>query len=140
VQGNASPHCNAPGGFGITCEITYSEAKPLPCDGDALIQRCIDDCRRIGFFTAADPIWAASQVDMPIAYVVYDHDRARNVDLIREWLSAQDIVLAGRYAEWEYYNSDHAFVAGKKAAEQVTGLRQTGRLEEPAATMSLSVK
>ena len=34
VQGNASPHCNPPGGFGLTCEITYSDAKPLPCDGD----------------------------------------------------------------------------------------------------------
>ena len=35
VQGNASPHCNPPGGFGLTCEITYSPHKPLPCDGDA---------------------------------------------------------------------------------------------------------
>jgi UDP-galactopyranose mutase len=123
VQGNASPHCNPPGGFGITCEITYSEAKPLPVDGDALIQRCIEDCRRVGFFGADDPIWAANQVDLPVAYVVYDHDRARNVNLIRKWLSTQDIVLAGRYAEWEYYNSDHAFIAGKKAAEQVGELR-----------------
>ncbi|MFL5401959.1 MAG: protoporphyrinogen/coproporphyrinogen oxidase [Gemmatimonadales bacterium] len=140
VQGNASPLCNAPGGFGITCEITYSEAKPLPCEGDDLIQRCIDDCRRIGFITADDPIWAANEVDMPIAYVVYDHERAQNVNLIREWLSSQDIVLAGRYAEWEYYNSDHAFVAGKKAAEQVAELRQGGRLVEPAAAMSLTAK
>ena len=123
VQGNASPHCNAPGGFGITCEITYSEAKPLPCDGVDLIQRCIADCRRIGFLKDEDPIWAANQVDLPIAYVVYDHHRARNVNLIRAWLSTQDIVLAGRYAEWEYYNSDHAFVAGKKAAEEVMELR-----------------
>jgi hypothetical protein len=27
------------------------------------------------------------------------------------------VFLAGRYSEWEYYNSDHAFIAGKKAAE-----------------------
>src|SRR5207248_980092 len=27
VQGNASPFCNPPGGFGLTCEITYSEYK-----------------------------------------------------------------------------------------------------------------
>jgi UDP-galactopyranose mutase len=130
VQGNASPHCNAPGGFGITCEITYSDAKPLPVDGDGLIQRCIEDCHKVGFFSPEDPIWAANQVDLPVAYVVYDHDRAQNVDLIREWLSAQDIVLAGRYAEWEYYNSDHAFIAGKKAAEQVMEPR-----EEPDAMM-----
>lgn len=31
----------------------------------------------------------------------------------------QDIILAGGYSEWEYYNSDHAFLAGKKAADEV---------------------
>ena len=122
VQGNASPHCNPPGGFGLTCEITYSEAKPLPCDGDALIQRCIEDCHRVGFFKPDDPIWAANQVDLPYAYVVYDHGRAENVRLIREWLDGFSIVLAGRYSEWEYYNSDHAFLAGKKAADRVLEL------------------
>ena len=117
VQGNASPYCNAPGGFGLTCEITYSDAKPLPAHGDELIRRCIEDCIRVGIFRASDPIWCANQVDLPVAYVVYDHDRARNVRLIRDWLADHGITLAGRYAEWEYYNSDHAFIAGKKAAE-----------------------
>ncbi|MFL5327433.1 MAG: FAD-dependent oxidoreductase [Gemmataceae bacterium] len=119
VQGNASPHCNPPGGFGLTCEITYSEYKPLPCDGDALIQRCIEDCHRVNFFRPEDKVIAAVQCDMPHAYVVYDHARPHNVAVIREWLSKQDIVLAGRYSEWEYYNSDHAFLAGKKAADTV---------------------
>lgn len=119
VQGNASPHCNAPGGFGFTCEITYSSYKPLPADGDDLIQRCIDDCIKVGFIKADDKIRVANQVDMPFAYVVYDHARRRNVALIRDWLKSRDIILAGRYSEWEYYNSDHAFIAGKKAAETV---------------------
>jgi UDP-galactopyranose mutase len=39
--------------------------------------------------------------------------------VIRSWLAQYDIILAGRYSEWEYYNSDHAFLAGKKAAEKV---------------------
>jgi protoporphyrinogen oxidase len=55
---------------------------------------------------------------MPCAYVVYDHARAANVQCIRDWLSTSGIVLAGRYSEWEYYNSDHAFIAGRKAAAQ----------------------
>ena len=71
-------------------------------------------------------------MDLPVAYVVYDHDRAENVNLIREWLSRQDIVLAGRYAEWEYYNSDHAFIAGKKAAGDVAKLRQPQVRKRPA--------
>jgi UDP-galactopyranose mutase len=117
VQGNASPHCNAPGGFGLTCEITYAPSKPLPCDGEALIDRCIEDCIKVGLLTAQDRIIARNQIDMPHAYVVYDHARKRNVELIRDWLLSRDIILSGRYSEWEYYNSDHAFIAGRKAAE-----------------------
>ncbi|HYC43425.1 MAG TPA: FAD-dependent oxidoreductase [Noviherbaspirillum sp.] len=120
VQGNASPECNPPGGFGITCEITYSPTwKPLPVSGQALIDRCIQDCIKVGMFREDDKIIAANEIDMPYAYVVYDHSRARNVETIKTWLAMHDIILAGRYSEWEYYNSDHAFIAGKKAAETV---------------------
>jgi len=118
VQGNASPHCNAPAGTALTCEITYSPEKPLPCEGQGLIERCIADCLQVGIIDAADPILASNQVDMPHAYVVYDHGRADNVACIRAWAQAQDIILAGRYGEWEYYNSDHAFIAGRRAADQ----------------------
>jgi UDP-galactopyranose mutase len=119
VQGNASPYCNPSGGFGLTCEITYSPCKPLPCDGDELVNLCIEDCRRVGLFGPDDPVWASAQCDLPSAYVVYDHGRAQAVAEIRSWLAEQDILLAGRYSEWEYYNSDHAFLAGKKAAESI---------------------
>jgi UDP-galactopyranose mutase len=122
VQGNASPYCNPPGGFGLTCEITYSEHKPLPCDGDDLVRRCIEDCHKVGIFKPDDPIWATAQCDLPFAYVVYDHGRTAAVNKIREWLAERDIILSGRYSEWEYYNSDHAFLAGKKAADRVLQL------------------
>jgi protoporphyrinogen oxidase/glycosyltransferase involved in cell wall biosynthesis len=119
VQGNASPHCNPPGGFGLTCEITYSPWKPLPLDGQALIERCIADCVKVTMLRPDDRIITANLVDLPYAYVVYDHARAHNVALVKDWLARYDIILAGRYSEWEYYNSDHAFIAGKKAAETV---------------------
>jgi len=117
VQGNASPFCNPPGGFGLTCEISYSPQKPLPCQGDDLIRRCIHDCESVGIMQPGDPVWVANQVDLPTAYVVYDHDRNENVAAIRAWLAQHDILLAGRYSEWEYFNSDHAFLSGKQAAE-----------------------
>jgi protoporphyrinogen oxidase/glycosyltransferase involved in cell wall biosynthesis len=121
VQGNASPECNPPGGFGFTCEISYSPYKPLPVDGDELIARAIEDCRKVGMIQEGDKILCANQVDMPIAYVLYDHNRAKNVETCKAWLKQYDITLAGRYSEWEYYNSDHALLAGKKAAESVGG-------------------
>ncbi|MDU4941576.1 MAG: glycosyltransferase [Mixta calida] len=125
VQGNASPFCNPPGGCGLTCEISYSPHKPLPVDGDALIQRCIQECIAVGMINADDPIITANQVDIPYAYVVYDHARQANIALIRDWLLQQDILLSGRYSEWEYYNSDHAFLAGKRAAEFVKARETT---------------
>lgn len=116
VQSNASPYCSPPNAMGLTCEISYSPLKPLPADGDELIHRCIDDCIKVGLLRDDDPILMTNQVDLPIAYVVYDHGRAENVQRIRAWLAQYDIILAGRYSEWEYYNSDHAFLAGKRAA------------------------
>ncbi|MDB5798791.1 MAG: UDP-galactopyranose mutase [Paucimonas sp.] len=123
VQGNASPGCNPPGGFGLTAEISYSPWKPLPLDGQRLIDRVVSDLIKVGLMRPDDTVLAANQVDMPYAYVVYDHARAKNVETIRTWMTAHDIVLAGRYSEWEYYNSDHAFLAGKKAAETVRQAR-----------------
>jgi protoporphyrinogen oxidase len=119
VQGNASPHVNPPGGFGLTCEISYSPLKPLPCDGDALVELCINDCRRVGLLRDDDEVIVQNQIDMPYAYVIYDHARARSVEVVRGWLKLKDIWLAGRYSEWEYYNSDHAFLAGRRVATEV---------------------
>ena len=132
VQGNASPHCNPPGGFGLTCEISYSQWKPLPVDGEELIARCIADCIRVGIFTAEDIVLTANMVNMPYAYVIYDHARATNVATVKNWLAQHNILLAGRYSEWEYYNSDHAFIAGKKAAEMV--LKEQGTLKSAMFT------
>jgi UDP-galactopyranose mutase len=121
MQGNASPHCNPPGGFGLTCEISYSATKPLPCEGRELIERVVADCRRVGLLRKDDRLVAANQLDVPCAYALVDHARPRNVAVILRWLSSHGIVPAGRYARWESYNAEHAFVAGRKAAEQVSG-------------------
>lgn len=124
AQGNASPECNAPGGFGFTCEIAYSpDQKPLPASGQALINRCVQDCIEVGFIREEDKVIAANEINMPYAYVLHDHARARNVETIKNWLLQHDIVLAGRYSEWEYSNSDHTFIAGKKAAETVAAAK-----------------
>jgi UDP-galactopyranose mutase len=125
VQGNASPNCNAPGGFALTAEISYSPYKPLPFEGEQLIQRVFDDLVKVGLLRADDRIVTANEADMPYAYVVYDHARADNMTVLKAWLAQYDIVLAGRYSEWEYYNSDHAFLAGKKAAEKVMSNMRT---------------
>jgi UDP-galactopyranose mutase len=116
VQGNASAHCNPPGGFGLTCEIVYSDSKPLPAEGDELARRCVEDLRRLGVMAAEDPILAVCQTDLPYAHVVEEVGRRERVRLMRAWLLEREILLAGRFSEWEDYDSDRAFIAGRDAA------------------------
>ena len=122
LQGNASPRCNPPGGFALTCEITYSPAKPLPATGAALTERCVRDCIRVGLLDASDALLTTNHVDLPYAYVTEDRER---VARIRDWLAQFDILLAGRYAEWEHYDCGDAFIAGKRAAEAAQRLTST---------------
>ncbi|MDB5846197.1 MAG: glycosyl transferase group 1, partial [Polaromonas sp.] len=94
----------------------------------------------VGMFTKDDAILAAHQVDMPYAYVVYDHDRAAHVETIRNWVARSNIILAGRYSEWEYYNSDHAFVAGRNAAAQAEALNEQLSIEALPARKAVGAK
>jgi len=133
VQSNASPFCAPPNCTGLTCEITYSQYKPLPEEG--LIERCIADCKRVGMLNDGDEILCANQADLPYAYVVPDTWKDQSIKTIREWLESQDIFIAGRFAEWEYYNSDGAILAGKRCAERLNDLfaQEQSRLAPTAA-------
>jgi protoporphyrinogen oxidase len=124
VQSNASALCAPPGCSSFTAEITYSSHKPLPCDGPALIDLVIKDAQRVGMLQPDDRILAANQIDLPFAYVVPDVHKEKNVATIRTWLTSHDIHLAGRFAEWAYYNSDHAMLAGKRVADTIHQLRR----------------
>ena len=36
------------------------------------------------------------------------------------YLETQDIVMAGRYGDWDYYSMEDTILSGKRAAEQIT--------------------
>jgi protoporphyrinogen oxidase/glycosyltransferase involved in cell wall biosynthesis len=117
AQGNASADCNPAGGFGITCEISYTKDKPLPATGKELVERCVQDCIRVGLLNEDDRVIASCETDLPYAYVVDDLENTKQVKTIRNWLAMFDIVPAGRFGEWLHDGADHPFIAGKKAAE-----------------------
>lgn len=124
VQSNASPYCQPPNTTGLTAEITYSEYKPLLEEG--LNERVLADFKKVGLLRDDDEVLVINQVDIPFAYVVQDHARPEAVKTIRTWLEGQEIYLCGRYAEWEYYNSDNALATGRKVAQRLN--------ERPAAS------
>lgn len=54
------------------------------------------------------------------AYVICDHSRSANVQLILSYLHGQDVYCAGRFGAWEYINMDQCILAGKNAATLVS--------------------
>jgi protoporphyrinogen oxidase/glycosyltransferase involved in cell wall biosynthesis len=111
AQGNLSPHCNPPGGFGLMCEVPYSEAAPLAASGAALTERCVRDLVRAGLLHRFDGLLTSSQVDVAFAKIA--DGGAEEAACIRDWLADFDIVPAGRFGAWQ---DGDAFVAGRNAA------------------------
>jgi UDP-galactopyranose mutase len=70
-------------------------------------------------------------VEIPYGYVIYTPDRGQRVGLIQDYLRGQGIQSVGRFGEWCYYNSDHAILAGKRAAEAIHAGRN-GQVRAPA--------
>jgi protoporphyrinogen oxidase/glycosyltransferase involved in cell wall biosynthesis len=131
MQGNASPRCSPAGAFGLTCEVAYGHGNPLPRTGEALVERVLDDCRRLGLLHRRDSIVVTHTVDVPFAQVLPHAALEERVSVIRDWLASFGIVTAGRFGAWTT-SAQSAFVAGREAADRVLGSR------EPAASAALA--
>jgi glycosyltransferase involved in cell wall biosynthesis len=123
-------------GPALALEIEYSRREPLPSDADALTDRCVAECLRLGILEADTAVIARHQFDLPFSRVELD-EGDESVEMIRHWLRARDIELAGEFAEWRT-DPDHAFLAGKQVAEGVEDALL--RKFQPAGTPRPSVE
>jgi protoporphyrinogen oxidase len=77
---------------------------------DGLTERRIIDKKRICY----------SQVRRSqYAYVVYDLDYQKNINIIREYMDSIGMKLCGRFSEFEYLNMDACVEKGVKLAEEI---------------------
>ena len=117
VQGNASPNVCPSNGFSFTAEITTNRQKQV--NPETVGQKTLDGLIQTGLIDSSDPIDVLDLIDIPVAYVVPTRGRQEAVDTIRSWYRKNHIHLCGRFAEWAYYNMDHALDAGWNLAAQL---------------------
>lgn len=60
---------------------------------------------------------------MDPAYVVFDHARRDAVATLRRFLLGQDVLIAGRWAEWKYSAMEDAILDGMAMARRLTRAR-----------------
>jgi protoporphyrinogen oxidase len=114
---NFSPYQAPEGCSSIYAEIAYSPWKPL--DKSSALQRVVTDLQKARVLGSEDRIVAERCLDIPCAYVIYDHQHRDIVTAAREFLSQHDIHSIGRYGAWEYSGMEDAIWQGKLTAEQI---------------------
>lgn len=98
--------CVPPGGSSIMAEITSNAGDGIWEIPDAeLIERVIDDIERIGFVDRKSIVYKRA-VRFTYGYPVYDLEYRRNVTAMREAVAATGLRLLGRFAQFDYINSD----------------------------------
>jgi len=115
-------NCVPPGMFSACAEITTPGETALWEATDAQItQRVVDDLAREGFIRPSDVV-TTDVCRVPYSYVVYDHDYGRNVEVVRHYVRGLGIELLGRFAEFEYLNTDQCFARAMKLARTMASL------------------
>ena len=108
-----------PGCSSMVAEITARENSALWATNDEqVIQQVIDGLHQEGFLKP-DEVITTEIKRIKYAYPLYDLSREKNLEIINSWCKEQGIELCGRFAEFNYYNSDAVIRSAKTIAERI---------------------
>jgi UDP-galactopyranose mutase len=111
---NLSPF-NAPKGkSSITAEISGSKYKHV--DREDIEEKVLSNLREAGILNKNDKILFVKTFLINPAYIIYDLNHQKNVEIIDSFLKENGILSCGRFGEWEYFNMDHSILSGRDAA------------------------
>jgi len=116
-----SPEMVPDGHGSVSCEITVPPGGDL--DGwsdDRVVSRVVDDLCRDKVLDRAKIVHTQVHREK-YAYVVYDLGYASRVRTIREYVESRGIHLAGRFAEYQYINTDACVRRALDLAAQLRG-------------------
>ena len=112
---NLSPETVPKGKSSILVEVTYRGAKP---DVEETKEKVKDGLIKAKILRDNDNLEVFDALDFKYAYVVYDLQHQRNVNLVQTYLNSLGVSTMGRFGKWEYLNMDKAILSGKRAAEE----------------------
>lgn len=85
---------------------------------EALAARVVDDLAREGFLEKNQVITTAVR-RTKYAYPIYDLHREDNLEILNDWCRQVGIELCGRFAEFNYYNSDAVIRSAKTVSDRI---------------------
>jgi protoporphyrinogen oxidase len=105
-MGFFSPNMVRPGTSSLVAETTVRTGDATDrLSNDEFLDAVIGDLDRIGILRRQDVILRETR-RFEYAYPVYDHSYGRNTRIMRDYFAERGIDLLGRFAEFDYINSD----------------------------------
>lgn len=111
---NFSPHMAPPGCSSIYIEISYDPSKGL--DKAGAVEQCINSLIDMRIICNREQVAMVHTIDIPYAYVIFDHKRKECLQVIRDYLQGKGIYTAGRFGSWDYFSMEDAFMDGWQVA------------------------
>jgi protoporphyrinogen oxidase len=121
-MGFFSPHLVEPGTSSLVAETTMRPGSELDrTDPAAFDERIVADLDRAGVLDRRKVTHVESR-RLHYAYPVYTLNHARDTAILRAWAAAEGIDLLGRFAEFDYINSDECVHRAMKLADRLNTL------------------
>jgi protoporphyrinogen oxidase len=112
---NFAPHQAPRGCSSVNVEISYTRENPVSVK--EAVRRSREDLIKAKILHKSDKIVVEKCLQIPCAYVIYDHDRAGRLQVIQKFLDDHGIYSVGRYGAWEYSSMEDAILHGKRTAD-----------------------
>ncbi|HEX2060177.1 MAG TPA: FAD-dependent oxidoreductase [Thermoanaerobaculia bacterium] len=113
--------CVPPGGSSIMAEITANAGDGIwEMDDDALTERVIREIEHVGFVDPKSIVYKRV-ARFTYGYPVYDLEYRQNVTAMRDAVAATGLILLGRFAQFDYINSDVCVERALALASQLHG-------------------
>jgi len=99
-----------PGCSSIYTEVSYTPDDPP--DVNKTVQRVISDLVAMKVISSKEAVISRLVIDIPYAYVIFNHRRKEALGIIRSFLTERGIFSIGRFGRWEYNSMEDAFMDG----------------------------
>jgi len=120
-----SSNCVPEGKSSFLAEITcpLEDETIWQATDETVINRVIAELEQLGIISNRNDVCYQALRRSPYAYVIYDHNHAKNVHIIRDYFKSLGIILLGRFSRFEYLNMDACI---REAMELSTELNRGG--------------
>lgn len=99
-------------------EVTYRKGDFVDSlSEEVLREKITHGMRKIGFAKEEKDVEFIHVTKHPYAYVIYDLNHKKNMEVIREYYGSQGIFLNGRFGNFEYWNMDRVIRESKNLVE-----------------------